>query len=162
MADGRANNGGYRAPANPAPVSGPGALSKRTDGGPGARQAASKLPNAKYGEQKDFQEIQSGAPMEKGGAPVGTLGEPATPTPSAPPPPLDAPSQRPGEVVTSGADAGAGLGSDALGLLDYGQLAANDLSYVLKYLPDLQFAVDMNPDTPTSTLAYIRFLRSQV
>ncbi len=160
MADGRATNGGYRQPANPAPVSGPGALSKRTDGGPGARQAASKLTDAKYGEQKQFQEIQSGAPMEKGGAPVGTLGEAPVPTP--PPPTLDAPSMRPGEVVTSGADAGGGVGSDALGLLDYGQLAANDLSYVLKYLPDLQFAVDMNPETPTSTLAYIRFLRSQV
>lgn len=160
MADGRANNGGYRQPANPAPVSGPGALSKRTDGGPGARQAASKLPNAKYGEQKNFQEIQSGAPMEKGGAPVGTLGESPTPTP--PPPGLDAPSARPGEPVTSGADAGGGLGSDALGLLDFSQLSANDLTYMLKYLPALQYTVDMNPDTPTSTLAYIRFLRSQV
>lgn len=160
MADGRANNGGYRQPANPAPASGPGALSKRTDGGPGARQAASKLPDAKYGEQKNFQEIQSGAPMAKGGAPVGTLGEAPAATP--PPPTLDAPSGRPDEAVTSGADAGAGLGPDALGLLDYGQLQANDLSYVLRYLPDLQFAVDMNPDTPTSTLAYIRFLRSQV
>ena len=30
MANGR---GGYRQPSNPAPVSGPGALSKRTDGG---------------------------------------------------------------------------------------------------------------------------------
>jgi hypothetical protein len=75
---------------------------------------------------------------------------------------LDAPTARPGEVVTSGADAGGGVGSDALGLLDYNQLAANDLQYLQKYLPDLQYAVDMNPDTPTSTLAYVRFLRSQV
>lgn len=157
MADGRANNGGYRQPANPAPVSGPGALSQRTDGGPAG---AMKLPDAKYGEQKNFQEIQQGAPITKGGAPVGTLGEAPIPTP--PPPGLDAPSMRPGEAVTSGADAGAGVGTDALGLLDYNQLAANDLQYMQKYLPDLQYAVDMNPDTPTSTLAYVRFLRSQV
>lgn len=157
MADGRANNGGYRQPANPAAVSGPGALSQRTDGGPAGNV---KLPNAKYGEQKNFQEIQSGAPIAKQGAPAGTLGEAPIPTP--PPPGLDAPTARPGEVVTSGADAGGGVGSDALGLLDYNQLAANDLQYMQKYLPDLQYAVDMNPDTPTSTLAYVRFLRSQV
>lgn len=160
MADGRANNGGYRRPGNPAAVSGPGALSQRTDGGPGAKAAAVKLPDARYGEQKDFQEIQSGAPIEKAGAPAGTLGQAPIPTP--PPPGLDAPSMRPDEVVTSGADAGAGVGSDALGLLDFNQLAANDLQYVLRYLPQLQYTVDMNPDTPTSTLAYIRFLRSQV
>ncbi len=29
-----AEQGGYRAPSSPAPVSGPGALSQRTDGGP--------------------------------------------------------------------------------------------------------------------------------
>lgn len=160
MVDGRANNGGYRRPGNPAPVSGPGALSQRTDGGPGAKAAAAKLPDAKYGEQKNFQEIQSGAPIEKGGTPVGTLGEAPIPTP--PPPTLDAPSGRPGEAVTSGADAGAGVGMDALGLVNYGQLMANDLQYMLKYLPALQYTADMNPDTPTSTLAYIRYLRSQV
>lgn len=158
MADGRANNGGYRQPANPAPVSGPGALSRRTDGGPAGNV---KLPDAKYGEQKDFQEIQSGAPIAKVATPVaGTMNEAAIPTP--PPPGLHDPSHRPGEVVTSGADAGGGVGSDALGLLNYAQMAANDLQYMHKYLPDLQYAVDMNPETPTSTLAYVRFLRSQV
>jgi hypothetical protein len=160
MADGRANNGGYRRPSNPSAVSGPGALSQRTDGGPGAKAAAVKLPNAGYGEQKDFQAIQSGAPIQKGGVPVpkGTVGEASAPLP----PPLDAPTARPGEPVTSGASAGAGVGTDALGLFDPTQLAAADLQYVMRYLPELQYMVDMNPDSPRSTVAFIRYLRSQV
>lgn len=158
MADGRANNGGYRRPANPAPVSGPGALSQRTDGGPGAKAAAVKLPDAGYGEQKNFQDIQSGAPIGKGGAPTGTVNT----QPTAMPPPLDAPSGRPGEPVTSGANAGDGLGQDALGLWDPSQMTAMDVQYAMRYLPQLQYAADMDPNTPRSTIALIRYLRSQV
>lgn len=158
MADGRANNGGYRRPANPAPVSGPGALSKRTDGGPGARQAAVKLPDAGYGEQKNFQEIQQGAPIAKGGAPAGQT---AT-APTVMPLPLDAPSARQGEPVTHGADAGDGLGMDSLGIFDPAQMAAQDVQYLMRYLPQLQYAVDMAPDAPRSTVALVRYLRSQV
>lgn len=156
MADG---HGGYRRPTSPAPVSGPGSLSKRTDGGPGAKAAATKLPNAGYGEQKEFQAIQQGAPIAKGGAPVG--GTNAAP-PSPPPPGLDAPSARPDQPVTHGAASGPGLGMDSLGLFDPAQLAANDVEYMMKYLPTLQYMVDTTPNAPTSTLALVRYLRSQV
>jgi hypothetical protein len=70
-----------------------------------------QLPDAKYGEQKDFQEIQSGAPMSApsmgngGGLPSLTA-----------PTPLSAPSNRTGEPVTSGAAMGAGPGPDALNI----------------------------------------------
>jgi len=158
MVDGRANNGGYRKPANPAPVSGPGALSKRTDGGPGAKAAAVALPDAGYGEQKNFQEIQQGAPIAKGGAPTGQ----AATAPTVMPPSLDAPSARSDEPVTHGADAGAGLGMDSLGIFDPAQMAAQDVQYLMRYLPQLQYAVDMAPDAPRSTVALVRYLRSQV
>lgn len=160
MADGRANNGGYRRPANPAPVSGPGSLSQRTDGGPGAKQAAAKLPDAGYGEQQDFQAIQQGAPIAKGPQPAGDAGtlQPATAMPT----PLDAPSGRPGEPVTHGADAGDGPGMSSLGLFNPDDMAANDVSYMMKYLPQLQYMVDMTPDAPRSTVALVRYLRSQV
>ena len=48
MANGR---GGYRQPSNPAPVSGPGALSKRTDGGAveGMTQAPKYMAGMRYG-----------------------------------------------------------------------------------------------------------------
>lgn len=94
--------GGYREPSKPAAVSGPGKFSQRTDGGVAAKQ---QLPDAKYGEQKDFQEIQGGAPM--GGAPA---------APPMPVTPLNAPTARPEEPVTAGVDAGAGVGANAAGL----------------------------------------------
>jgi len=59
-----AGKGGYQAPANPAPVSGPGSLSRRTDGGPGSKQAQryiAGMPN--YGDGQDMMQIQGGAPM---------------------------------------------------------------------------------------------------
>jgi len=58
MADQR---GGYRKPTNPAPVSGPGALSQRTDGQP-ARYTAGMA----YGDGQDFYDLQTQAPMSGG------------------------------------------------------------------------------------------------
>ena len=96
-------SGGYRPPANPAQVSGPGALSQRTD------QPSMQLPDAKYGEQADFQAIQGGAPM-------GTQpGAQAVPPPQAPTG-FGAPTENPGESVTAGANAGPGVDAGALNL----------------------------------------------
>lgn len=58
MANGR---GGYRKPTNPAPVSGPGSLSRRTDGGPA--QVVSTAPNQPYGEAKQQAAQQAIQPM---------------------------------------------------------------------------------------------------
>mgnify|MGYP003354053986 CR=1 FL=1 len=95
--------GGYRKPTNPAPVSGPGSLSRRTDGGPfqGAQPIAAA---GVYGERKALQDLQTGAPMQ--GNPI-----PATPAPSLPRTPvtgLFAPTERPNEPVTSGMPFGPG------------------------------------------------------
>lgn len=155
-------HGGYRRPANPAPVSGPGALSRRTDGGPGAKKAPiAQLPDAGYGEQAEYRSIQQGAPIQKvetpgQGAPGGAQAGPA-PTP----PPLDAPSTRSGEPVTSGVDMGAGVGSDALGLSDPSTWAVDDLRSAMKYLPTLQYMVDSDPQASPITRALVRYLRSQ-
>ena len=54
------NRGGYRKPENPAPVSGPGALSERTDGGP--TQAPMYYPDTTYG-QGGYVNQQTGAAM---------------------------------------------------------------------------------------------------
>jgi len=43
--------GGYREPSNPAPVSGPGALSQRTDGGP--TQGAKYISGLPYGQGQE-------------------------------------------------------------------------------------------------------------
>ena len=102
--------GGYRKPANPAPVSGPGRLSRRTDGGPtqGMKEMSA---NGVYGERKALAEMQSSAPMQ------------GNPTPSIPTPVVNAqqptqqptpmtglfdPTQRPDEPLTAGMPFGDG------------------------------------------------------
>jgi hypothetical protein len=101
-----AGKGGYQAPMNPAPVSGPGALSQRTDGGPADQQAAQYVSGLPYGEGQAFMATQQAAPM----AASGMMPEPA------PIVPLNAPSIGDGIPVTHGADAGAGPGMASLGL----------------------------------------------
>ena len=57
-----AERGGYRTPSNPAPVSGPGALSQRTDGGP--TQGATYISGLPYGEGQQTYANQVTAPMQ--------------------------------------------------------------------------------------------------
>ncbi|MDE2472046.1 MAG: hypothetical protein KGL35_25780 [Bradyrhizobium sp.] len=117
MADG---HGGYRKPANPAPVSGPGVFSQRTDG----RQPILDLPNAGYGENAQFRADEHGAPIPQASAlpSAGPSGAPAAggaPTDAQgnalnPPTPLTGGSLLPGTPVTDGAASGPGAGPEAL------------------------------------------------
>lgn len=149
-------SGGYHPPANPAPVSGPGALSKRTDGGPA--QVLSAAPDQGYGDMTQQLNDQRTAPM---------MG--ATPQPSMPNVPASsdgfqmpayqggdfgAPSNRPGEPVTAGVPIGPGPGPQMtnmnVGAQPTGQLtqmlqsmSANDMTGVLAplYQAALQYGV---------------------
>lgn len=152
-------HGGYRRPANPAPVAGPGNLSRRTDGGPADRQPLRNLPDAGYGEQQQYQSIQQGAPIQKVAAPT-SAGAPSAPAPL--PPPLDAPSANPSQPVTAGVDAGAGPGSEVLGLFDPSQAQVDDLGYLKQYLPAFQRMADTNPNVSKAFLSFVRYLRSNV
>lgn len=117
MAD---NRGGYRKPANPAPASGPGALSKRTDGGPS--QGAKYIPGLPYGEGQATYSQQTAAPMAA-----------AEPTPMPMPTPLMAPSARPNEPITSGIDMGDGPGSDSLNLPTTQPTLASTIRKIAQY-----------------------------
>lgn len=149
--------GGYQAPNNPAPVSGPGAMSQRTD------QPIQRLANAAYGEQKNFQQIQQGAPMAAGPVPSG-----------GPPPsafraaagnagggnavvPLHAPTQRPGEPVTTGAASGAGAGPEALNLPS--SVNQQDFMALRPALPMLQFLANL-PGAHPGSQQFVRYLQS--
>ena len=89
------SRGGYRQPSNPAPVSGPGALSARTDGGAGSsKQPIRRIPGQAYGEGKALVEQQQAAPL------------PAQQQVSIPN--VFAPTERPTEPITEGAMLGAG------------------------------------------------------
>jgi len=138
-----AQHGGYRKPSNPAAVSGPGALSARTDGVP-----TMALPDAAYGEQKQFKAEQAGAPMANGQQ-----------QPAAPPQftPINAPTGRPGEPVTAGVDIGAGPGSSVLGMKPP---LESDLASLMPYLPELEFAANRNPNA-TTTRALVRMLKAR-
>lgn len=97
-----AERGGYRTPSNPAPVSGPGALSQRTDGGP--TQGATYISGLPYGEGQQTYANQVAAPMQ------GNNFAMEMPTP------LMAPTVRPNEPITSGVDIGDGPGSEVMNL----------------------------------------------
>lgn len=93
--------GGYRQPANPAPTSGPGMLSKRTDGGaidgmskPQSKAVYTGMP---YGDNKEINDQQSGANIAGNGIPMVSL---------------NAPTTRPDEPVTTGINMGVGGGTE--------------------------------------------------
>lgn len=98
-------HGGYRQPSNPAPVSGPGRLSQRTDGGP-----IRDLPDAGYGEAKEFRELQQAAGVSASGGASGA--SPQVQLPAG----FDAGTEFPDQPVTAGANAGPGPGQEVLGL----------------------------------------------
>lgn len=124
-----AGKGGYQAPQHPAPVSGVGANSRRTDGGPVQKlyrlpAAQGTAPPNQYGEDTSYYQEQQTAPL----AAAPQAPPPASaPSPQQAPPagggvnpsavtPIGAPSQRPDEPVTTGAAAGPGAGPAALNL----------------------------------------------
>jgi len=130
--------------------SGPGPFAKRTD-----RQGAKQLPNAEYGEQKQFQAEQAGAPMAK--SPTQQMPQM---NPSANVVPLTAATQRPGEPVTAGVDAGPGPGKEVLGLKTPVDNQLKDLSKLGKYLPLMMQFAD-SPDSTGTMKAFVKYLRSQ-
>ena len=98
-----------------APVSGPGTLARRTDRSP--QQKIRQLPDAAYGEAKEFNDLQKQAPLAN--VPQTGMSTGSGPTPAGMPLsqviPLSAPTQRPNEPVTAGAALGPGPGPEALG-----------------------------------------------
>ena len=125
-----------------APVSPPGALSQRTDMQP---QGAMQLPDAAYGEQQEFQQIQGGALMQ---------GQMTMPT--APPTGLMAPTERPEEPVTAGAPIGPGPGMEALPSDDPYQ---RDMKMLSKYMPQFE-AMAADENTPESFRLFVRYVRA--
>lgn len=90
------SHGGYRAPANPAPASGPGALSARTDGVP-----AGQVTGLPYGQNQQVNAMAS----------MGPMAQPQATGPALVP--LDADTQYPNEPITAGAPFGPGPGPSA-------------------------------------------------
>ena len=97
----KTRRGGYRQPNKPAAVATPQG-GQRTDGGPGSKkQPLRRLPDADYGQNKAFVAQQQAAPL-----PVANNQVEA--------PNIFAPTERPGEPVTTGLPIGEGVGPRAL------------------------------------------------
>lgn len=148
-------HGGVRQPRNPAPVSGPGAMSKRTDGGPA--QPARYMSGGDYGDGQEMMSLQQSAPMAASPAPQtqaqwagGQQGPPA-------PTPLDAPTERPDEPLTHGSPMGAGAGP---GVLANSAGPAGEWGTFKQYLPMLTEAANQKGVSPTF-VQFVRFLRDK-
>lgn len=116
------------------PVSGPGPYSQRTD-----RQPIQSIPNAGYGEQKAYKQLQQDAPVAaSSGQPQATpdfasmFGNAADRVV-----PMGAESNQPGTPVTDGAALGMGQGMDALGLGV--SRSQQDLQNLASQLPVLEY-----------------------
>jgi hypothetical protein len=88
--------GGRRTPKNPAPVSGPGALSRRTDGAAPQQSEAGGRP---YGERAKLEALESAAPT----APAPRSSPQGGAAPPIPVPNAFGPTTRPYEDPTAGA-----------------------------------------------------------
>ena len=153
------NRGGYRKPENPAPVSGPGKMSKRTDGGPAdAKQPMRKVTGMGYGENKEVNELQAQAPMAAAQTmPIMNL---PAPQPLPTPTPLTEPTQRPLEPLTTGMPFGPGAGSEVLNVPNQ-QLSQSDRQRALLVLGVLQDSISRGQATQ-GTINLYRQLRSEL
>ena len=121
-----AQQGGYRKPENPAPMSGPGALSQRTDGGP--TQAAQYISGLPYGQGRETYNQQTAAPM------AGSALTP--PAPELPPMlSLNDKTQRPDEPLTAGLDIGDGPGSEVMNVPNRSQSLIDTIRYLTQFDP---------------------------
>lgn len=106
-------HGGLRRPEHPAPVAGPGALSRRTDG----KQPLRVQTDQDYGDRKATLAQEQAAPMHQvqRAAPMPVPNNPQ-PQPGGPSglPGFGDPSNRPWEPVTQGAQTGPGAGPEIL------------------------------------------------
>lgn len=147
-------SGGYRKPSAPAPASGPGRLSRRTDGGPG--QKLRTAPSASYGEAQELTDLQREAPLAlTDGALSPSQGGSGAPVEVIP---FGAPTMVPGQPVTAGAPMGAGPGPDALGITP-DAVFSEDRRQLLRYLPVLEYIAN-GPNALPSMRALVRRIKA--
>lgn len=124
--------GGYQKPSSPAPVSGPGQLSRRTDGGPA--QKLRELPDAQYGEAATFRELQQAAPLAQAPGPDAADAAPSGPGVTLAG--LGDPTAMPDEPITAGPQFLPDPNMDARQRLAavYSLYPSEDLREILEYL----------------------------
>lgn len=147
--------GGYQKPSNPTPVSLPGALSSRTDGGPS--QAPMYMPAMKSMGSTGREQMaqQQGAALYK--APTSTGGssmEPNLPAVT----PITAGTLLPDQSIADGTPAFGGMGPEALNLPRQEDTDI-DRQRLMSYLPAFEIAANM-PNASMAWKNYVRIVRS--
>jgi hypothetical protein len=136
--------GGYRKPGKPAPVSGPGALSRRTDG-----RVAEGFA---YGMNKQINEQAAGAPMAKAPSPMAARSMDVAPQ-LPPVTPLTDPTMNPDESVMAGINMGAGPGAEALMLPSMNDSSAEFNKSISSYYPVLSYIASRENTSPETRRA---------
>lgn len=145
-----AAQGGYRKPGNPAPVSGPGALSRRTDG-----RVAEGFA---YGMNKQINEQAASAPMAKAPQPRPvSASRMMSESPLPPATPITAETMLPDDPITNGAPIGPG--DNAVPNLPLGPSPDPDINMIRDYYPMLEFWASQ-PGTSQATKDYVQYLRT--
>jgi hypothetical protein len=145
--------GGRRTPRRPAPVSGPGQLSQRTDGGP--QQVLSDVSGMDYGENQALENLQASAPMSASLSAMSPSAREREASQMGVP--LFSDSARPDEPITAGADFGPGAGPP----VQPGRSKVNqdDAQVLAKYLPGLMDMASA-PEAPDGFRRFVRHLRN--
>ena len=145
-----AAQGGYRKPGNPAPVSGPGALSRRTDG-----RVAEGFA---YGMTKQINQQAASAPMAKAPQPrPASASSMMSASPLPPITPVTAPTMDPNDPITNGVPVGPGANS--IPGLPSGPAEDPDINMIRDYYPMLEFWASQ-PGTSQATKDYVQYLRT--
>jgi hypothetical protein len=142
--------GGYRKPGKPAPVSGPGALSRRTDG-----RVAEGFA---YGMNKQINEQAASAPMAKAPQPRPASASSmmsASPLPAVTP--ITAETMDVNDPITNGVPVGPGANS--IPGLPSGPTEDPDMNMIRDYYPMLEFWASQ-PGTSQATKDYVQYLRT--
>lgn len=136
------------------PVSGPGQFSQRTD--KAVTNANTTLPNAAYGENKDYQDLKSAAPMATDGGAIASSFGSLFGNPSANVVGLNEDSSMPDVPVTDGAALGPGQGPEAL---SSSQSQSNQ--YLASYMIALEFMANQ-PGSSDAARNLVRVLKGQM
>ena len=142
-------HGGERTPRNPAPVSGPGRMSRRTDG----KQPKRIASGGDYGDRQEMEALQSSAPMREtaSGAQAPVEGpQPIDPSGLIP---LDAPSERPDEGIATGLESFRPTGGS--------DIDESTRERLRNYLPTLLWLAS-RPQASEQTRQFVRQLRADL
>lgn len=144
--------GGPRTPSNPAPVSGPGRLSQRTDGGPS--QPVRDVTGLAYGEGQALSQVQAAAPMAAGGVAPPAMPDIGLADMS---PNMFDPTNHPDRPVTNGMGFGPGAGPEALAVPSSGNGPSQ--MRLVNALPTLLRAAE-SPDVTPEFRSLVALIRS--